>query len=180
MHTLETERLILRSFREEDLQDFYEYAKNQNVGPNAGWKPHENKEESLRILNDFINGNEVWAIVYKEHNKVIGSIGLHKDDLRIASNVKMMGYVLSEPYWGKGLMTEAVKGIMEYAFNDLHLDLLSIYHYPFNKRSKRVIEKCGFKYEGTLRYAKQVYDGSVYDTVCYSITKDEQTNNTLK
>lgn len=171
--TIETERLILRKFNESDLDGLFAYAKNSNVGPNAGWKPHENKEESLKILNDFIIGDEEWAIIYKKNNDLIGAIGLHNDNMRTASNVKMMGYVLSEEYWGKGLMTEAVKRVMKYAFEELELALLSIEHYPFNIRSRRVIEKSEFKYEGTLRYAKQLYDGSIYDVLCYSITKDE-------
>ena len=171
--TLETQRLVLRKFNESDLDDFFLYAKSPNVGPNAGWKPHETKEESLKILNDFINGDEEWAIIYKENNNLIGGIGLHNDSMRTAPNTKKLGYVLSEDYWGKGLMTEAVKSVMSYAFEELKLNLLSIEHYPFNIRSRRVIEKSGFKYEGILRYAKQVYDGAIYDVLCYSITKDE-------
>ena len=155
------------------MNDFYEYAKNPDVGPNAGWKPHENKEESLKILQLFIKSEEVWAVVYKENGKVIGSLGLHNDEKRSNKNVKMVGYVLSKDYWGKGLMPEAVKCAIKYGFEKLNLDLLSIYHYPFNNRSRRVIEKCGFKYEGTIRLASTIYNGKTYDDVCYSITKDE-------
>lgn len=165
--------MILRKFREEDLDDFYEYAKNPNVGPNAGWKPHEGKEESQRILEDFIKKGEVWAIVYKDTNKVIGSVGLHDDSMRYNKKIKMLGYVLDEPYWDKGLMTEAAKEVIQYAFKEMDLNLVSVYHYPFNIGSKRVIEKCGFYYEGTLRSASTIYDGSVYDSVCYSLTKQE-------
>ena len=85
----------------------------------------------------------------------------------------MLGYVLAEPYWGRGLMTEAVKGMIKYAFEELNIDLLSVYHYPHNERSKRVIEKCGFHYEGTLRRASTIYNGRVFDDVCYSLTKEE-------
>jgi len=173
MKTLTTQRLILREFREEDLDDFYGYAKNPNVGPNAGWKPHESKEESLQMLRSFIHQKEAWAIIDKNANKVIGSIGLHNDVRRNNYRVKMLGYVLDEAYWGKGLMTEAAKRVIKYAFEDLNLDLISVYHYPFNIGSKRVIQKCGFHYEGTLRLADTIYDGSVYDIVCYSLTKEE-------
>jgi len=173
MPTLETERLILRRFRETDLDDFNEYAKNPNVGPNAGWKPHESKEESMEILKQFIDSKEVWAIVEKSSNKVIGSIGLHKDKRRDNDRAKMLGYVLAESYWGKGYTTEAAKRLIQYAFEELNIDLLSVYHYPHNIRSKRVIEKCGFHYEGTLRLASTIYNGNVYDSVCYSLTKEE-------
>ncbi len=173
MPVLETERLIIRRFRKEDLDDFYEYARNPNVGPNAGWKPHASKHESREILKHFIKSTSVWAIVDKNTYKVIGSIGLHDDRKRDSRNVKMLGYVLAEPYWGKGLMTEAAKRMIKYAFEELQIDLLSVYHYPHNKRSQRVIEKCGFHYEGILRRASTIYNGRVYDDVCYSLTKEE-------
>lgn len=173
MKTLETTRLILRPFIESDLEDLYEYAKSPNVGPNAGWKPHESMDETKIILNDFIEKDEVLAIVWKENNKVIGSMGLHKDPIRSADNVKMLGYVLSEDYWGRGIVPEATKEVLRYAFTELNLSLVTVHHYPFNHRSKRVIEKCGFRYEGTLRHCVKIYNDNIYDLVCYSMTKDE-------
>lgn len=173
MKALETERLLLRPFQGTDLDDFFEYAKSPIIGPSAGWEPHKSKEDSLNILNMFLEKDEVWAIENKENHKVIGSIGLHKDQLRSAEDVKMLGYVLSEDYWGKGLMTETAEKVINFAFEELKLNFLSIHHYSFNHRSKRVIEKCGFIYEGTLRHAVQIYDGSIYDLLCYSMTKEE-------
>lgn len=173
MKELESERLILRSWTLEDLDDFYEYAKNDNVGPNAGWKPHESKEESEKILKSFIKNNEVWAIEYKENKKVIGSIGLHKDEMRMGIKAKMLGYVLSKDYWGEGLMTEAAKEVIKYGFEKEELDLISVRHFRFNDRSKRVIEKCGFKYEGTLRKGRKLFNDEVVDLVLYSILKEE-------
>lgn len=173
MKSLETNRMILRPWKVADLDDFYEYAKNPNVGPNAGWEPHKNKVISLEILQSFIEKGETRAIIYKENNKVIGSIGVHYDEKRNGANAKMIGYVLSENYWGKGLMSEAVKEVIKYLFEEEKYDVISCYHYPFNLRSKRVIEKCGFKYEGTLRLVSKIFDGSVHDDVCYSITREE-------
>lgn len=173
MKVLETERLVLRPWKTEDVDDFYVYAKKPNVGPNAGWPPHENKEVSMKILQSFIEKDEVWAIEYKENSKVIGSLGAHADEKRAGIKARMIGFVLSEDYWGKGLMTEAVKEAIRYLFEEEKYDVLSCYHYPFNVRSKRVIEKCGFKYEGTLRLASKIFDASVYDDVCYSIVREE-------
>jgi putative acetyltransferase len=173
MKTLETPRLILRAWSLYDLDDLYDYAKNANVGPNAGWEPHASREASLSILKSFIEKDEVWAIVLKENGKAIGSLGLHKDAKRQADNVRSMGYVLSEAYWGLGLTTEAARRVLDYAFQEMNLDMVSIYHYPFNIRSKRVIEKCGFKCEGTLRCASKIFNGTVYDDVCYSLLKSE-------
>lgn len=173
MRALETERLILRKWKISDLEDLYEYAKNPNVGPNAGWKPHESKEESKTILDLLINNDDIWAITYKSNHKVIGSISLYNDPKREYKNVKMIGYAISENYWGQGLVPEAVMEVLRYTFEELGLNLISIYHYPFNFRSRRVIEKCGFHYEGIIRMGSHIYNGLIYDDVCYSMTDDE-------
>lgn len=173
MKAMETGRLLLRPFKRTDLEDFYEYAKNPNVGPNAGWPPHQNRDESDKILRSFIEGDEVLAIVWKANNKVIGSVGLHNDRLRNTEDVKMLGYVLSEDYWGKGITTEAAKAVLAYAFEELRLAMVTVHHYDYNLRSRRVIDKCGFHYEGTLRHAITIYNGNTYDLVCYSLTGEE-------
>lgn len=173
MDTLHTDRLLLRRFYFSDLDDLFEYAKNPSVGPNAGWRPHKSKRESLMVLRQFINSGEVWAIVYKDNNKVIGSIGLHEDQKRSYKKARRIGYALNEKYWGKGIATEATKRVLKYGFEIMNLDIITVYHYPHNQRSKRVIEKCGFKYEGILRKASILYDGNICDEVCYSMTKNE-------
>ena len=148
---LETQRLILREFKEEDLTDFYEYASVDGVGEMAGWSHHENIEITKEILNSFIKDNKVFAIVYKENNKVIGSLGVEKygmeDKLDEFKNLygREIGYVLSKDYWGKGLMKEAVKCVINYLFNECNLDFIICGYYLFNNQSKRVQEKCGFK-----------------------------------
>lgn len=148
---LETQRLILREFKEEDLTDFYEYASVDGVGEMAGWSHHENIEITKEILNSFIKDNKVFAIVYKENNKVIGSLGVEKygmeDKLDEFKNLygREIGYVLSKDYWGKGLMKEAVKCVINYLFDECNLDFIICGYYLFNNQSKRVQEKCGFK-----------------------------------
>jgi len=173
MKTIETERLILRTWRLEDFGDFYEYASDPSIGPSAGWKPHTDRMESLNILISFIEGNEVFAIEDKLAGKAIGSIGLHPDRKRNNQNVRMIGYVLAKPFWGKGLALEAVNAVLDYAFNDQNLKIVSVYHFPFNQQSKRVIEKAGFAFEGILREATLLPSGEIVDDVCYSITRDE-------
>jgi len=175
MKTLETERLILRAWSLDDADDFYEYAKHPEVGLNGGWPPHTSREESLKIIQYFIEEDDIWAIVLKENNKVIGTVGLHKDSKRPNISVKELGFVISADYWGKGIATEASKQAIAHAFNDMQLDLVSTYHKSFNTRAKRVIEKCGFTYEGMLRQASKRYDGLIFDACCYSILKSEYT-----
>ena len=148
---LETQRLILREFNKNDLTDFYEYASVDGVGEMAGWSHHENIETTKEILNSFIKDNKVFAIVYKENNKVIGSLGVEKygmeNKLDEFKNLygREIGYVLSKDYWGKGLMPEAVKCVINYLFDECNLDFIICGYYLFNNQSKRVQEKCGFK-----------------------------------
>ena len=173
MKILETERLILRGWQLDDLNDLYEYAKNPDVGTMQGWEPHSSKEVSLCVLKSFIKSDEVWAIVLKESGKVIGQLKIIPDENRGKYYAKFIHYALSEDYWGKGFMTEAVKRAIEYVFDEMNIDLLTAFHYPHNIRSKRVIEKCGFKYEVTIKQGSKIYDGQVFDNVCYSILKSE-------
>lgn len=148
---IETERLILRPFRQTDLDDFYEYASEKGVGEMAGWKHHQNKEESQQILNRFIENDKTFAIVLKSNNKVIGSLGIEEYGMEEALTEfydyigREIGYVLSKSYWGKGIMPEAVKAVIDYLFKVLNFDFLTCGYYDFNRQSKRVQEKCGFK-----------------------------------
>ena len=143
--------MILRPFVESDLDDFYEYASVEGVGEMAGWKHHESREESLEILKMFINNDQTFAICLKENGKVIGSLGVDEYGMEQALSEfydyrgRELGYVLSKDYWGMGIMTEAVKAVMDYLFRERKLDFLTCGYYDFNSRSKRVQEKCGFR-----------------------------------
>ncbi|MFR1449262.1 MAG: GNAT family N-acetyltransferase [Beduini sp.] len=148
---IETERLLLRPFKDSDLDDFYEYASVEGVGEMAGWKHHENKEKTKAILDLFITEDKTFAICWKANHKVIGSLGIEKYNLEeILTEFnnyqgREIGYVLSKDYWGQGIMPEAVNAVIEYLFNECDLDFLTCGYYDFNKQSKRVQEKCGFK-----------------------------------
>ncbi|MCL2637405.1 MAG: GNAT family N-acetyltransferase [Oscillospiraceae bacterium] len=174
MKTLETERLILRDWQESDLDDFYEYAKVEGVGEMAGWRHHESKEESKNILDAFIREADNYAIVLKEKNKVIGSLGIHN---RIEPDYKAeiqreIGYVLSKDYWGNGYVPEAVKAAIKYAFEELNADVLWCGHFLDNTQSQRVIEKCGFKYyKNHVKESKAL--GKIFNCRKYVITKED-------
>jgi len=160
---LKTERLIIRPWKEEDLEDLYEYAKVDGVGQMAGWLPHKDKEESKRILNSFIEERKTLAIEYG--NKVIGSIGIEKypeSELKEFEEKRgrEIGYALAKPYWGKGIMAEAVKEVIKYYFDILDLDFLICGHFIHNNQSKRVQEKCGFKHY-KLVIGKDAYNEKV-------------------
>ncbi len=146
---LKTDRLLLRPWRETDLQDFYNYASVDGVGQMAGWIPHKNLEESQHILENFIKGKKTFALEYQ--GKVIGSLGIAEYDEEYypeLANVfgREIGYVLSKDYWGRGLMPEAVKAVIKYLFENVGLDFILVGHFEWNRQSARVIEKCGFQY----------------------------------
>lgn len=150
---IETDRLILRAFEYDDLEDFYEYASVEGVGENAGWKHHTDKEESIKILDSFVKNNKVFAIYHKQNEKVIGSIGVEKYDEDefpefFEFNGRKLGFVLNKDYWGKGIMPEACKAVIDYLFNEIDLDFLICSYYNYNIQSKRVQEKLGFKIYG--------------------------------
>lgn len=166
---IETERLLLRPWQESDLEDFYEYARVDGVGQLAGWVPHKDIEGSRMILNSFIVNKKTLALVFKENGKVIGSVGIEKgggfDELPDEWMGRELGFVLSKEYWGRGLMPEAVKAVINYCFNVLHYDYLGCAHFIWNDQSRRVIEKCGFHFLKDVR--TPTHYGTVEDTKLY-------------
>lgn len=148
---IESDRLILRYWEESDAQICYEYCKDPRVGPISGWPPHKNVEESLSIIRNVLTAPNNFAIVIKDTNTVIGNVGLKYDDLAYDDPEKSteLGFWLGVPYWGKGYMTEAVKAVTEYVFEDLHKETIWCGYYDGNDRSRHVQEKCGFKFQWT-------------------------------
>lgn len=169
---LETERLILRPFQETDLDEFFECCQNPNLGNNAGWEPHKSIEESKEILSTvFMDKAGVFAIVLKENNSLVGSIGILIDPKRENPQARMLGYWLKESYWGKGMASEATRAVLDYGFHTLNLNLISANCYPHNIRSRHLLERNGFIYEGILHEAEVTYDGKLYDHLCFYLKR---------
>ncbi len=148
----ETKRLILRPWSESDAADLYKYAKDPSVGPVAGWPVHRSEEDSRYIINNILSADETYAVCLKEDNKAIGSIGLIKpaaSHVKIAEDELELGFWIGVPFWGKGLIPEAVSRILDHAFNDLSCSAVWCGYYEGNTKSKRCQEKCGFKYHHT-------------------------------
>ncbi len=117
-----------------------------SMKPNAGWKPHGTKEDTRHFMETVYIGKEgIWGIVIRESNQLVGSIGLMRDYKREYDRVRSIGYAINEECWGKGYTTEAVQAVLA----------------------------CGFQYEGTLKLAAKLYDGSIYDHDCYAITREQ-------
>lgn len=181
---IETERLLLRAFKESDLQDFYNYASVPGVGEMAGWPHHESIETSKQILGKFLAEKSNFAVYHKNDKKVIGSLGLHKswtneDEGYKDLNAKEIGYVLSKDYWGQGLMPEAVKAVIEYGFNSLGLEAFTIGHFLENNQSRRVIEKCGFRpVKQVVFFAKQLQRS--FDDMKYILFRNTMKINAIE
>jgi RimJ/RimL family protein N-acetyltransferase len=168
---IETERLTLRMWERKDAKALFEYASDPEVGPRAGWKPHKTVHESKVMIENYYMGTMSWAITLKGENKPIGCVGLSPDRYRTeVVNSREIGYSLGRPYWGQGIITEAIMAIVDYSFVTLNLDMISARVGLDNGGSQRVLEKTGFVYEGLLRKAYRMYDGSVKDICCYSVT----------
>lgn len=177
MRKLETERLILREWKLADAEDMYSWAKSETVGPMAGWKPHESLAKSQSVIEMFLESDEVYAIVYKETGKVIGSIGIHDrspDESLTDIKQRELGFVLSEDYWGMGIMPEAVKRCIDFAFDEIGAEMLWCGHYEDNMQSKRVIEKCGFKHQFIKEGVAKLLDNKKTITWYYNLIKDQQ------
>lgn len=176
MQRLETDRLILRTWRESDSKDMFEYASSDLVGPNAGWKPHKDENESKEIIKMFIANDDVYAIELKSENKVIGGIGIHKrtpDDRLKEFTQREIGYVLNPKYWGNGYIPEAVRCVINYGFKEMNLDLIWCAHYDFNEKSKRVNEKCGFIYKFNRNEKLELLDNKEVNVLYYNLTGND-------
>ena len=146
---METERLILRSWREEDAQDLYAYARDPEVGPPAGWPPHTSVENSREIIQNVLSKPETYAVCAK-NGKVIGSVGLKlNDDTDMADwdDECELGYWIGKPFWGQGLIPEAARALLRHAFEDLGMRAVWCGYYDGNEKSKKVQTKLGFVYQ---------------------------------
>lgn len=149
---LETERLILRKWTDEDADSLFEYAKDPDVGPIAGWQPHTSREESLSVIRNVLNGSECYAICEKGNGKAIGSIELRLNghtDMTERDDECELGYWLGKPFWGRGYMPEAARELIRHGFEELGMSTIWCGYYEGNQKSKKVQEKVGFTYHHT-------------------------------
>ena len=116
---LETNRLILRHWVESDAESLYEYAKDPEVGPIAGWSPHKDINESLSVIKNVFTGAECYAICEKGSDRAIGAVELKLNghtDMTERDDECELGYWLGKPFWGRGYMPEAVKTLLRHGF----------------------------------------------------------------
>ena len=147
MQNLETPRLVLRPWRESDAAALFKYASDPDVGPRAGWPPHQSEEESLELIKTVFSGEGMWAVELKETSEAIGCVGYLPasfSNLDIDDDQCEVGYWIAKPYWNRGICTEALRAVVDFCFNVKGFSVLWGDYFPENPVSGRVMEKCGF------------------------------------
>ena len=173
---LQTERLPLRRWETSDAERLYEFAKDPDVGPIAGWRPHRSAEESREIIEKILCGPEAYAICLKEDGLPIGAIELRlngRTDMTDRDDECELGYWLGKPFWGQGIIPEAGREMLRRAFEDLDMSKVWCKYYDFNKKSKRVQEKLGFVYQYTKENCDVPALGVKRTDIVNCITKEE-------
>lgn len=171
--TLETERLILRKMVLNDAEAVFDYASNSEVSRYTLWETHRSIEDSRAFLEfatqKYENGGEPdWGIVYRGNGCLVGACGLVNWEAEHAR--AEVGFVLSREYWGRGLMSEAVRAILRFGFERMNLNRIEARCIAENAASARVMEKAGMVYEGTLRQREYI-KGAYRDIKLYAILK---------
>jgi len=157
---METERLILRPWRDSDAEALYKYASDPDVGPRAGWPPHQSVQDSLEVIRTFFNNDHTWALELKETGEPIGCIGYYtygESNIKIGENDAELGYWIAKPYWNKGLCTEALRVMIDYCLNVKGFKVLWSDFFVDNPASGRVMEKCGFRDTGEINWCSHLY-----------------------
>lgn len=149
---LNTERLILRPWRDSDAASLYYYAKDERVGPIAGWPAHRSEAESLEIIQTIFSGEEIYAVALNTDDVAIGMIGLLKGEnsnFPLPETEAEVAYWIGVPFWGQGLIPEALHKIMQHTFQTLQLDALWCGYFADNEQSFKAQAKCGFLHHHT-------------------------------
>ena len=179
---LTTERLLLRAWVEADAESLFKYAKDDRIGPAAGWPVHTSVENSREIIRTVLSSPETYAVCMKENNEPIGSVGLmigQRSNIGLPDTEGEIGYWIGVPFWGQGLIPEAVREVIRHAFEDLRLATLWCGYFDGNEKSRRVQEKCGFRYHHTNRDIYWERMGDVRTEHISRLTREEWQNDSV-
>lgn len=159
---MQTDRILLRRWHENDAEILYKYASDPDVGPHAGWPAHKSVEESREVINRFFSNDATWAIVLKYSGEPIGCIGFYthqQSNIPIGENDCEVGYWVAKPYWNKGICTEALHLMLDYCVHVRHFSTIWADCFTGNPSSGRVMEKCGFRDIGRLNRCSHLLGG---------------------
>jgi len=175
--TINTDRLLLRRFKfDDDYNMFNNWANDSEVTKFLTWEPHNNIKNTKEIIKQWVNEYEHnniynWAIQSKEINEVIGGISIVQlDEINYSCEI---GYCISRKYWGKGIMSESLKAVINYLFSEIEFNRIVAKHDTLNIASGKVMLKSGMVKEGTLRQVKLRDNKEFYDLAVYAILKGD-------
>lgn len=173
---LETGRLILRRFTPQDAGPmFINWASDPEVTCFLTWPPHRDVQVTEQIIAEWCKGYQtpdlyLWAIELKEAGEVIGNISAVRMDERTGSAT--IGYCLGKAWWGQGIMSEALREVIRFFFEEVGASCVNACHDPRNPASGKVMRRCGMSYEGTWR-AGGINNLGICDESWYSILRRE-------
>ena len=176
--TIETRRLILRQFRMEDAEDmFTNWASDPEVTRFLTWPAHASVDVTRAVLSDWIpryadGGFFNWAVEWKETGRVIGNISVVRLDENISA--AEIGYCMSRSFWGRGIMPEALRAVIDYLFDSVGVNRIAACHDVNNPKSGRVMDKAGMKAEGVQRGAGRNNLG-ICDHIWHAILRSNRT-----
>ena len=160
---MQSQRLVLRPWLECDAETLYKYASDPELGPRAGWPPHQSVEESREVISRFFMNDNTWAIELKTTGEVIGCVGYlpsSSSNLQIGEDQCEVGYWVARPYWNEGICTEALQMVVDYCVREKGFSVLWGGCFPENPASGRVMEKCGFADTGQKTCCPKLEVGS--------------------
>ena len=172
---IETERLILKRFVEGDAQAMFDnWASRLDNLTYVTWDPHLNVEQTRNSIGNWVKSYDEsdyykWAICLKENPEyVIGDISLVSVDEENSSCE--VGYILGMDYWGRGLMTEALKAVLSYCLDEIGFEEVDACYASLNLASGRVMEKAGMTFWKTIPNAVE-RKGYIADKIYYQTKK---------
>lgn len=167
---IETERLVLRPWREDDAAELFRWASDPEVGPAAGWARHTSEEDSLNVLRTILMDDHTWAITIAPSDRAVGSIGIFPGHNERQNGEYEIGYWIARPFWGKGYVPEAVRALLSLYFS-FGAERIWCAHAEQNQKSRRVIEKCGFRYQFSAPWQAPI--GDVRNSLYYALRAEE-------
>jgi len=169
---METERLILRQAKAGDENDMFEIRNSEFVLKYNCMSKITMEKLQEQVVKDMESSN-IFYMELKENHKVIGAIDLDADTIRYGVTSLCLSYYLGEEYSSKGYMTEALREMIRYVFEEKKADVLSVRLFKDNIASQKLVEKLGFMNEGCIRNCVKGYQDIIYDDMIYSILKEE-------
>ena len=172
---IETERLILRRLNMQDAKAIYEYGRDPLVAKHVLWDAYRSVGEARSFIRymlrkDHLGEPSSWGIVWKESGCVIGTIGFMW--IQSDNAAAEVGYSLARGFWNRGIMTEALRAVIDFGFRTLNLNRIEAQHEIENPASGAVMRKCGMRFEGTLRQ-RLLNKGKFVDVALYAILRSD-------